>query len=646
MGEVKIGSTPYAGGAPTAAADGAQSSQTPVHTPVETKASESASSSIREVGSQFKEHALNGLRSIKNEITNVISHAPQIFGRIKSAVNNLGIFKQANTQTTPPQQAMARPPTPARPSPKMESPQDMQNYVNNQRLQHTSGGVPPNGVANRPPAQQGPPSQPQSGAVRQQQAPTIHAQPASIQPQRAPTLQEQHLNILNQHGAVAANHGDAMQKLQNAPMGSLCVWKSQSKPGEITMLQKTPAGMYLESLGKENLLEQVNEMHTGHGQERTLYIKGHSATDLEDAKTKLAGEPQGFFIWESKSEPGKISIIYNTSDGPKATRLLKDANLFNNISQTLATRAGTPPPTAAAVKPQHAAPAAQVAPSVVQSKPPIALASATAKELWGELTSRTQQIVHTPAEGVNGRYLDIKCEQTTAIKGGGQALHANLVGAGLGKRQFIAAQAPLVVRGSVGQPNVDQTETFWKAMLENSNTIIDLTTEADKDGPNAKSSVTEYYPTKQGESIQFGSCKVTLKSSVASPDTGTAHTYVVQDGNGQSKEITRVHYPDWVDHGKVDVSQLEKLVNMLSTTHTSDKTCIHCRAGVGRTGTLTAAYYLKEKIASGEINAGNLEDKLMETVLTLRSQRDNKFVQTQDQLDMLRGYGKKLLNLS
>lgn len=70
---------------------------------------------------------------------------------------------------------------------------------------------------------------------------------------------------------------------------------------------------------------------------------------------------------------------------------------------------------------------------------------------------------------------------------------------------------------------------------------------------------------------------------------------------------------------------------------------IHCRAGVGRTGTLITALLLKEKIESGVIHKQNLDDSLIDLLLQLRHQRGPKFVENKAQLDLLRRYAESLL---
>jgi protein tyrosine phosphatase len=70
---------------------------------------------------------------------------------------------------------------------------------------------------------------------------------------------------------------------------------------------------------------------------------------------------------------------------------------------------------------------------------------------------------------------------------------------------------------------------------------------------------------------------------------------------------------------------------------------IHCRAGIGRTGTLITAFILKEKIESEEIRKENLGLFLVELIFALRKERSQFFVETFDQFALLLSFGTHLL---
>lgn len=73
-----------------------------------------------------------------------------------------------------------------------------------------------------------------------------------------------------------------------------------------------------------------------------------------------------------------------------------------------------------------------------------------------------------------------------------------------------------------------------------------------------------------------------------------------------------------------------------------DNFWVHCRAGMGRTGTLIVAVILKEKIERGEITPANLRESLLKIVLGLRKHRGSAFVQRSTQLNALVEYAQYL----
>lgn len=261
------------------------------------------------------------------------------------------------------------------------------------------------------------------------------------------------------------------------------------------------------------------------------------------------------------------------------------------------------------------------------------------EELWSQLVRKTKsiQLKFLSEDQVNHRFTDIFCPQTTAVVVADRYLHANKVGEGITKRAFVASQAPLE----------KDYETFWKAIYETNSTIFDLTTENDQtDG-----GVTKYYPDMSNPSLECESMSINLSeiapsAQLHSPVLYYTDTYQLINKSGQEKEIKRFHYPDWKDFSVVSLSVLQLLVQKVEeiSPDPKDVVWIHCRAGVGRTGTLITALILKEKIERGEINAENLEVCLIDILIKLRQQRGPDFVQQKAQLDLLVQYAHSLIS--
>ncbi len=215
------------------------------------------------------------------------------------------------------------------------------------------------------------------------------------------------------------------------------------------------------------------------------------------------------------------------------------------------------------------------------------------------------------AGDLNHRFPDIHCPRKTAVAIAGHYLHANTVGEGITQRSFVASQAPLV----------EDYEIFWKAIFEGTPTIFDLTTIKDQTG----GGVTKYYPDKLNETMKCGSMSVKLIEI-----SGRTYTYQIENTEtGVVKNIKRCHYADWKDFSVVSLPALHALVQEVETLSPNPKDLlwIHCRAGVGRTGSLITALVLREKIERGEINKENLDGSLVDIIVELRKQRGSAFVQ-------------------
>lgn len=258
-------------------------------------------------------------------------------------------------------------------------------------------------------------------------------------------------------------------------------------------------------------------------------------------------------------------------------------------------------------------------------------AISTIENLWIHLKQKTQ--VHLEGleflsqDYVKHRFSNIPCPKKTAISIAGQYIHANKVGEGIAQRMFVASQAPLL----------EDYETFWKAIFEVGAIIVDLTTLKDQtDGD-----VTKYYPDELNKKMQCGS--ISVKLIEGSDDT---YTYqITSTETGSVKNVKRYHYADWKDFDAVSLSTLHTLVQKVETLspHIKDLVWVHCRAGVGRTGTLITALILKEKIEGGEINTENLVTSLETIILELRKERGSAFIQQESQLNLLCQYAHFLI---
>lgn len=245
----------------------------------------------------------------------------------------------------------------------------------------------------------------------------------------------------------------------------------------------------------------------------------------------------------------------------------------------------------------------------------------TPQDLWKKLETSTNLLpIAYLEDNEDHRFEDVKCPKNTAIIVENHSLHANRMTEGIATRfDLIASQAPLQGNEAL----------FWQWIFENEYSILDLTTLADQDN-----GVTKYYPEAIDETFQAGPYFIKLIEK-----EGLLRKYQITFEN-ETKEFPRFHLTRWQDFSE---GSLEILTELVKIVEKNPKMLIHCRAGIGRTGTLITAVLLKEKIEKGEITKENFDESLNNLILSLREKRGPGFVQTCAQFEMLRHYGRSIL---
>ncbi|MGL5336485.1 MAG: protein-tyrosine phosphatase family protein, partial [Enterovibrio sp.] len=97
---------------------------------------------------------------------------------------------------------------------------------------------------------------------------------------------------------------------------------------------------------------------------------------------------------------------------------------------------------------------------------------------------------------------------------------------------------------------------------------------------------------------------------------------------GEIRYVRILQSPNWVDHSQVPVGALERILELREAcfeTFSPDRILTHCRAGVGRTGTLMAAEVMRHMPGSN----------VLDIVMSLRDSRSFQMVQTSDQARLL-----------
>lgn len=212
-------------------------------------------------------------------------------------------------------------------------------------------------------------------------------------------------------------------------------------------------------------------------------------------------------------------------------------------------------------------------------------------------------------------FTNILCPAETVVKYEDQEIHGNWVQMPDGNN-YIATQAPNY-----------QTGLFWQVAHHNQGFIVDITTPRDN--------ISTYYPT--GNNMEFYvDASVKLKNTEEIADQFTLYTYEVLVGE-ETREVQRLHFSGWIDFDGTSIETLERLVNIITEKMGENKVpIIHCRAGVGRTGTLISTITLKNMIDQGIVTSENINEKIEEVIITGRKCRGPGFVQTKEQFQVIK----------
>jgi protein tyrosine phosphatase len=269
-------------------------------------------------------------------------------------------------------------------------------------------------------------------------------------------------------------------------------------------------------------------------------------------------------------------------------------------------------------------------------------------KLYRELEAETEKLElldysrMLDSSEVENAFDNVKCLKMDAVKVGDGFLHANRI---LGKDGYthIAAQAP---------QSAKSREKFWyTAFHTEGNLIIDLTNEGDLAfPPKGSPAIKLNYPKMGDEPVDFGSMNVRCISSTAEEKITISKYEVLNLGNASSTIVTRINYQGWEDHSGTSAEKLKDLLSLVDK-HAKKETIpiVHCRAGVGRTGTFITARTLKHlaetsnEDGSPQVTRDNVEEQMREIILNGRKRRGPMFVQREEQMWTLVEFAENLI---
>jgi protein tyrosine phosphatase len=236
-----------------------------------------------------------------------------------------------------------------------------------------------------------------------------------------------------------------------------------------------------------------------------------------------------------------------------------------------------------------------------------------------------------PENEMKNRYPDVLATEKTRVKLDKEPACTDYINANFIKKYTGEQRGYITTQGPVDNTVRD----FWRMVWQyNIHVLVMLTKEVENGVP--KSS--RYWPVdKVNEKRSFDNFEITLlsksKDSKAGDDLVTRKFLVrnSKDGNN-TREIIHFQYTGWPDHGLAHSHHFLHLMNLVDETveKTGGPICIHCSAGIGRTGTFCTIHMNIHKIRDCLKRNEVPEISVVKTVLKLRKQRHG-MVQTKEQ---------------
>lgn len=208
---------------------------------------------------------------------------------------------------------------------------------------------------------------------------------------------------------------------------------------------------------------------------------------------------------------------------------------------------------------------------------------------------------------------------------------------------FIATQSPHIKE----ELSDLKEDLFWHAIVDNEvPAVINLTGVADG---------CDNYTAKEIGESKVRACTtgvVAIDTLLALDEQhehyiSTQHSLKIQkDGQEREALFTYIKVSEWVDFAATSVERLSALIDKIEKIRAQFEgkpILVHCRAGVGRTGTVIVACAIKALVAMGEIRSDNYKGYVSALLLSARDQRGKETVQKPEQFCLLLEYARTIL---
>ncbi|XP_017064668.1 tyrosine-protein phosphatase corkscrew isoform X2 [Drosophila eugracilis] len=189
----------------------------------------------------------------------------------------------------------------------------------------------------------------------------------------------------------------------------------------------------------------------------------------------------------------------------------------------------------------------------------------------------------------------------------------------------------IATQGCLLTPQVNTVTDFWNMVWQENTRVIVMTT---KEYERGKEKCARYWP-DEGRSEQFGPARIQCVTENSTSDY-TLREFLVSWRDQPARRIFHYHFQVWPDHGVP--ADPGCVLNFLQDVNTRQSQlaqagekpgpiCVHCSAGIGRTGTFIVIDMILDQIVR---NGLDTEIDIQRTIQMVRSQRSG-LVQTEAQ---------------
>jgi len=181
---------------------------------------------------------------------------------------------------------------------------------------------------------------------------------------------------------------------------------------------------------------------------------------------------------------------------------------------------------------------------------------------------------------------------------------------------------------------------FWRMIWEHQLFVILMLT---KEVENGKIKSARYWPEWNGlsSSLSYGNFQVTITNRTELKDIVQRNFKIEHTQSKETRELVHIQYTGWLDHqAPPSVKSFMTMLHLVdslnetapkNSTASSPPICVHCSAGIGRSGTFCAihiVYHFMKKHFQTSYTTPPIN--IVNTILQLRKQRPG-MVQTKEQ---------------